>query len=53
VAHDKDGSLASDWLDLLKGSEDKDGSLTKTRFGLAEDIGTEDRLRNTNLLDYR
>lgn len=53
VTHDKDGGLASDWLNLLECGEDKHGGLTKTRFGLAKDIGTEDSLRNANLLDCR
>lgn len=51
VAHNEDGALASDWLDLLEGGEDEYGSLTKTRLGLAEDVGTEDSLWNTDLLD--
>ncbi len=53
VAHDKDRGLASDWLHLLEGGEDEDGGFTKTRFGLAKDIGTEDGLRNGKLLDCR
>jgi hypothetical protein len=53
VAHNQDRGLASDWFDLLKSGEDEDSSLTKTRFGLAEDIGTENCLRDTNLLDCR
>ena len=53
VAHDQDRSLASDGLDLLESGEDEDGGLTKTRFGLAENVGTQDGLRNANLLDCR
>lgn len=53
MAHDEDRSLASDRLDLLQGGENKDGSLAETRFGLAKDIGSEDGLRNANLLDCR
>lgn len=53
VAHDEDRALAGNWLDLLKGSQDKDGSLTKTGLGLAEDIGTENSLWNANLLDCK
>jgi hypothetical protein len=53
VTHDKDGGLASDWFDLLERGEDEHGGLTKTRFSLAKDIGTEDSLRNANLLDCR
>lgn len=51
VAHHQNGSLAGDRLDLLKSGEDKDGSLSKTRLGLAKDIGTENRLRNADLLN--
>lgn len=51
VTHDEDGGLAIDWLNLLKSCENKDSRLTKTRFGLAKNIGTENRLRNANLLD--
>lgn len=53
VAHDQDRGLASNWLDLLEGGEDEDCGLTKTRFGLAEDIGTDHRLRNAYLLDCK
>jgi hypothetical protein len=53
VAHDENRGLASDWLNLLECSEDEDGGFTKTRFSLAENIGTEDSLRNANLLDCR
>jgi hypothetical protein len=53
VTHDKDGGFASYRLHLLKGGEDEDSGLTKTRFSLAEDIGTEDSLRNGQLLDCR
>ena len=53
VAHNEDGALASDWLDLLEGGENEDGSLTKTGLGLAEDIGTENSLWNANLLDCK
>jgi len=53
VAHDEDRGLASDRLNLLEGCKDEDGGLTETRFGLAKDIGTENCLRNANLLDCR
>lgn len=53
MAHDEDRGLTSDRLDLLESGENKDGSLTETRFGLAKDIGSEDGLRNANLLDCR
>lgn len=44
VAHDEDGAFAIDRLDLLEGGKDKDGGFTKTRLGLGDDIGSEDRL---------
>ena len=53
VAHDENGALAGDWLDLLESGEDEDGSLTKTRLGLAEDVGAENCLRNADLLDCK
>lgn len=53
VTHDKNGGFASNRLHLLESGEDEDGSLTKTRFGLAKDIGTENSLRNGKLLDCR
>jgi len=51
VAHDQDGRLPGDRIDLLKRCKNEDGSFTKTRLGLAEDIGSKDRLRNAHLLD--
>jgi hypothetical protein len=51
MAHHKDGDLPRNRVDLLKSRKDEDGSLTETRFGLAEDVGAEDRLRNAYLLD--
>jgi hypothetical protein len=53
VAHNQDRGLASDWLDLLEGGENEDSGLTKTRFGLAKDVGTKDGLRDAYLLDCR
>lgn len=51
VAHNKDGGLAIDWLNLLEGRENENCSLTQTRLGLAENVGTQDSLRNADLLD--
>lgn len=51
VAEHDDGSLSIDWLDLLKRSQYEDGSLTHTRLGLTDDVHTEDRLRDTFLLN--
>jgi hypothetical protein len=45
--------LAVDGLELLQGRENKDGGLTHTRLGLAEDVLTQDGLRDTLLLDCR
>lgn len=53
MAHDQDGCFPCNWLDLLKSGEDEDGSLTKTGLGLAEDVGTENGLWNTDLLDCK
>jgi len=51
VAHNQDGGLTSDWLDLLKSREDEDSGLTETGLGLAKDVGSENSLRNAYLLD--
>jgi hypothetical protein len=53
MTHDQDRGLARDWLGLLKSCKDKDGGFTKTGFGLTEHIGSEDCLRNADLLDCR
>ncbi len=51
MAHDQDGTLAGDGLDLLKRGQDEDGSFTKTRLGLADYVTSQKSLRNTVLLD--
>lgn len=65
VAENNDAGLAIDWLaarqrdfeqemghlHLLQRGKDEDGSLTHTRFGLTQNIGTKDSLGNTLLLD--
>lgn len=51
VAHNEDLSLASHSIDLLKGADNEDRSLTETRLGLAEDVGADNSLRDANLLD--
>ena len=48
--HD-DSNLAVDRLKLLERSQDEHGSLSVTRLGLAEDIHSENSLRDTLLLD--
>lgn len=50
VTHHENRGFASDRLNLLESCEDEDSSLTKTRFGLAENVGSEDSLRNADLL---
>lgn len=53
VAHDKDGALAGNRLQLVKSRQDEDCSLSKTGLGLAEHIDVEDRGRDADLLDCR
>lgn len=52
VAHDQDSRYARLWLlvHLLEGCQHEDGCFTKTGLGLAQDIVTEDSLRDRNLL---
>jgi len=51
VTHTEHTDLALDRLELLEGGKDEDGGLTHTRLGLAEDVHTENGLRNTLRLD--
>ena len=51
VAHDEDGTLAGDGLDLLKSGKDEDSRLTETGLGLADDITTKHGLGDTCLLN--
>lgn len=53
MAHDQDGTLASNRLDLLKGGKDEDSRLTKTGLGLTDDVASKESLWDTGLLDYR
>jgi hypothetical protein len=53
MTHDQDRCLTGNWLNLLKGCEDKHSSLTKSRLRLAEDIRTEYSLWNADLLDCK
>jgi hypothetical protein len=53
VAHDNDRDLSVHRLNLLKGREDKDGRLSQTGLGLADDVTAEKSLRDTSLLDCR
>lgn len=52
VAHDENGDLAGNRLNLLQGRKDEDCSLAKTGLGLADDVATQEGLRNAGLLDY-
>lgn len=51
MTHDEDRSLTRHGLDLLQSSQNEDRSLSETGLGLAEHIGSEDGLRNADLLD--
>ena len=51
VTHNKDCTLAGYRLDLLKCSKNEDSCLPKTGLGLAENICSENGLRNAHLLD--
>lgn len=53
VAHDQDGALASDGLNLLEGGEDEDSRLSETRLGLADDVTAEKGLGDTCLLNCK
>lgn len=53
VAHDEDGALARNWLQLMKGGQNEDRGLSETRLGLAENIDIENGGRNAMLLDCR
>ena len=51
VTHDEDGGFPRDGVNLLEGRQDENRSLAETGFSLAEDIRTEDCLRDADLLD--
>jgi hypothetical protein len=51
MAHDEYGGFTLNRLDLLKRRKDEDCGLTKTRLCLADDVGTQDGLRNALSLD--
>lgn len=53
MAHNQYRGLSCNGIDLLEGGQDEDSGLTKTRFGLAENIRTKNGLRNAYLLDCR
>ena len=51
MAHHQDGALSSHRFDLLKSCEDENGGFPKARLGLAEYIGSQNGLRDADLLD--
>ena len=51
VAHDQDGALAGNGLDLLESGEDEDGGFTETGLGLTDDVAAEHGLRDASLLN--
>jgi hypothetical protein len=51
MAEHKHGDFAVDGLDLLERGEDKHCRFTEAGFCLAEDVGGEDGLRETDSLD--
>lgn len=51
VAEDEHRGLASNRLDLLQSGQNEDSRFTETRLGLSENVGTEDGLWDTLLLD--
>jgi hypothetical protein len=53
VAHDHNRDLAIHWLNLLQSRQDEDGSLSQTGLGLADNVTTEEGLRNASLLNCR
>lgn len=52
VAHNQDGTLPRNRLQLVKGGKYEDSRLSKTGLGLAENIDVQNSGRNANLLDY-
>lgn len=53
VAHNQDGALSSDRLNLLQRGQDEHGRLSETGLGLADDVTSEEGLGDTGLLDCR
>jgi len=51
VTEDEDRDFAVDGFDLLEGGEDEDGGFAEAGFCLAEDVGGENGLGETDLLD--
>lgn len=52
VTDDQGGDLTGNRLQLLQSGQDKDGGFTQTGLGLTQDIGTQDRLGDTDLLNW-
>jgi hypothetical protein len=53
VTHNQDRALSSNRLNLLKGSEHEDGSLSQTGLGLADDVAAQHCLGDACLLNCR
>lgn len=51
VAHHKHRTLACNRLDLLKRRKNEDGSFAQTRFSLANDVASDQGLRDASLLN--
>lgn len=52
VTDDQGGDLTWNWVQLLQSRQDENGSLTQTRLGLTQDVSTQDRLGDTDLLNW-
>ena len=52
MAEDKDTDFAVDRLNLLERGKDEDGCLAEAGFCLAENVGRENCLGETDLLDF-
>lgn len=51
VAHNKDGALPRNSLQLVKSRQDENRGLSETRLGLAENVDVQNSGRNADLLD--
>jgi hypothetical protein len=52
MAENKDRDFPVDGLDLLERGKDENCGFSETRFSLAEDVGGENGLGETDLLDF-
>lgn len=51
VTDNQGGDFTWDWVQLLQGGQHENGSLTQTRLSLTQDVGSQDGLRDTDLLN--